>query len=246
MAITEHTISDLGGAVEDIFKGFAAETAANLKAQGLSITAFGERAQTDLQARGLDISAAGIRTQAQGIRIKAAGDIAEAQQYDLAAAFARQNVAYTQRSTAIQSMQLDREITATIGGQRADIASSGLKESGSALYLLADSARQGALAHEVLTEQGAITEAGYQEQAQSYDVMSAAARMAAGGENSIADATDAIAGQTEQLGVQTRAVGYSVAAQTDALAQATIAAGQQAKTGDFVGAAIKGALALRV
>ncbi len=128
--------SDLGQAVSDIFSGYAAETAANLKAQGLSITAFGERAQTDLQAKGLDISAAGIRTQAQGLRIKAAGDIAEGEQYDLAATLARQNEAYTERSTAIQSMQLDREITATIGGARADIAASGLKESGSAIYLL--------------------------------------------------------------------------------------------------------------
>jgi hypothetical protein len=241
MAITTNTFSDLGGAVQDIFAGYAAETQANLKAQGLSLQAFGERAQTDLQARGLDISAAGIRTQAQGLRIKAQGDIAEGQEYDLAAAFPRQNVAYTERSTAIQSMQLDRDITATIGGVRADVAASGLKESGSAIYLLADSARQGALAHQVLSEQGAITEAGYQEQAQSYDVMSAAARMAAGGETSIADATDAIAGQTEELGVQTRAVGQAVAAQTDVLAQATIAAGQQQKQGDFVGALIKGA-----
>src|SRR5260370_6411442 len=99
--ITERTISDLGQAVSDIFAGQAAETAANLKAQGLSITAFGERAQTDLQAKGLDISAAGIRTQAGGLRIKAAGGIAGGQQYELAAAFGRQNEPYNQRSIAL-------------------------------------------------------------------------------------------------------------------------------------------------
>jgi hypothetical protein len=79
-------------------------------------------------------------------------------------------------------MQLDRQITLTIGGQRADVAGAGLKESGTALDLLRDSAAQGALAKDVLARQGVIQEAGYEEQAQSYDVMSGAAKYAAAGE----------------------------------------------------------------
>ena len=87
----------------------------------------------------------------------------------------------------------------------------------------------------MLEKQTAISVAGYEEQAQSYDVMSAAARMAASGETSIADATDAIAAQQEALGTRTAALGATVAQQQQQLAQATVAAGSSAATGDFVG-----------
>jgi hypothetical protein len=110
--------------------------------------------------------------------------------------------------------------------------------------ILADSASQGALAHAVLDKQEAISVAGYEEQAQSYDTMSAAARMAAGGETSIADATDAIAARTVALGSKTAAIGEIVAQQQQSLAQQTEAAGKSAATGDFIGAAIKGATAI--
>jgi hypothetical protein len=238
------TFTNLGQSVPDIFAGFAAETSASLTAQGLRIQAYGTLTDTQMRAAGMEISAAGINTQAQGLRIKAAGDIAEGQEYDLAAALARKNDDYVKESAAIQSLQLDREISGTMGTARATAAASGLKESGSVVDILADSAAQGALAQSVLEKQTAISTAGYEEQAQSYDVMSAAARMAAGGETSIADATDAIAGQTRALGAQTAAVGATVAGQQMSLAQQTEEAGKSAATGDFIGAALKGAAAI--
>ncbi len=244
MALSDATFTNLGGAVSGIFAGMAAETQASLTAQGLQIQAYGTLTQTQLQQQGLGITAAGTRTQAAGLLIKAQGDIAEGQEYDLAAAFARRNEAYTQESAAIQSMQLDREISGAMGSVVATAAGSGLKQSGSVVDILADSAAQGALAHSVLEKQTAISVAGYEEQAQSYDVMSAAARMAAGGETSIADATDAIAAQQEALGARYAQVGSITAQQQMSLAQQTQAAGDTAATGDFIGAAMKGAAAL--
>jgi hypothetical protein len=243
-SLSSSTFTNLGNSVAGIFSGFAAETNASLQAQGLRIQAYGTLTSSQLSAQGMSIQALGIDTQAQGLRIKAQGDIAEGAEYDLAAALARKNEAYTQESAAIQSMQLDREISGTMGTARATAAASGLKESGSVVDILADSAAQGALAHSVLEKQTAISVAGYEEQAQSYDVMSAAARMAAGGETSIADATDAIAGQTRALGAQTAQVGATVAGQQMSLAQQTEDAGKSAATGDFIGAALKGAAAV--
>jgi hypothetical protein len=207
MALGPSTFQNLGGAVSDIFASKAASTNANLKAAGLRI------------------QGQSTRLGAQGLRIKAQGDIAEAENYDLAGALALKNKAYTAESTAIQQMQLDRSIGLTIGGQRAGTAGAGLKSSGSALDLLADSASQGALAKSVLAKQGEITEAGYEEQAASFSTMSRAARMAYSGEMSLADQTD------------------QVAMQEDKLADQTIAAGEEAKKGDFWAAAIKGASA---
>lgn len=113
---------------------------------------------------------------------KAQGDKAEGQNYELAADYARQNVDFTKQSTAIKEMQLDRGIYKSLGETQADVAGSGLAASGSALDILRDSASQGSLTKSVLAEQGAITEAGYDEQAKSYDTMASAAKMAAEGD----------------------------------------------------------------
>lgn len=131
--------------------------------------------------------------QAEGLRIKSQGDLAEAQQYDLAQKLALQNKQYTETSTGIQVAQQERQNTMQIGGQEAQVAGAGFAQSGSALDILADSARQGALASETLKQQGLINEAGFEEQANSYGVMSSAARTAAGEEQQIA-------GQEESLG----------------------------------------------
>ncbi len=60
---TSNTFSDISGAVQDLFSGLSADTAASLKAQGLEI-----------QAGATRISAEGIVQQAQGLRIKAASE----------------------------------------------------------------------------------------------------------------------------------------------------------------------------
>jgi len=117
-------------------------------------------------------SASALRTKAQGNRI-------EAQSYDLAADLASRNKQFTEQSTEIKQAQLDRSIFQTIGQQKADVAASGFAASGSALDLLRDSAAQGALTKAVTGQQGLIEEAGYEEQAQSYKLMSSAARLSA-------------------------------------------------------------------
>jgi hypothetical protein len=188
------TFTNLGGAVSDLFAGLGATTQANLKAQGLNLNA-------------------------QGLRLKAQGDLAEGQEYDLASGLAAANEAYTAKSTAIQVAQQERSTTLQMGGQQAAQAGAGFAASGSGLDILADSAAQGQLAKSVLQQQGAITEAGYQEQSDSYTLMANTARTTAAGEESIAD-------------------------QTDTLATETIAAGQQAQTGDFISGALKGVAAV--
>lgn len=119
---------------------------------------------------------------------KAQGDLLEAQNYDLASSLATQNEKFTETSTAIKQAQTDRENFKMIGGQQADVAGAGFAASGSALDLMRDSAAQGALTKAVGEQQGLITEAGYTEQAQSYQTMSQAAHVAADAENAAADA----------------------------------------------------------
>lgn len=159
------------------------------KGGGLSSTTF-----SDIGAGVSDFFAGiGASTQAdlkaQGLDIQAQGDLAEAKNYDLAAGLAGENAQFTESSTAIKQAQIDRNTTMTLGGQRADVAGAGFAESGSALDLLRDSASQGALTKAVAGQQGLIQEAGYQEQQQSYETMSAAARSTAAGLEDIANKT---------------------------------------------------------
>ena len=136
---------------------------------------------------------------AQGTRLKATGDLAEAQQYTLAQTLAQQNEQYTAQSTAIQQAQLERNTTMQIGGEKAAQAGAGFAASGSGLDILADSARQGALAKETLGQQGLITEAGYQEQATSYGIMASTATNAAATEDEIANQQES-AGRLRMFG----------------------------------------------
>lgn len=197
MALSKDTFGLAGGAVSDLFAGFAAPLKYGMQATGL-------------------------RLQAQGLQTKAAGDIAEGRQYGLAAGLARQNEQYIVESTAIQQKQLDRSITLAIGGQTAATAGAGLKTSGSALDLLADSAAQGALAKDVLAKQGLIQEAGYEEQAKSYDIMQSAANYAAGQEMDIAAKTGALAQQTQDLGKMEQTADFASAAFKGAAAVASL------------------------
>ena len=172
MALSASTFSNAGGEVKDLFGGI------------------GDILQGDLKSKGLNI-------QAQGLRLKAQGDLAEASNYDLASNLAEQNKKYTEESTAIQVTQQQRQTMAQIGGQTAAIGGAGFAASGSALDILRDSASQGALAKHVLERQGQITEAGYEEQAQSYTTLATAARATAAGEENIANETDQLASDTK-------------------------------------------------
>jgi hypothetical protein len=136
------------------------------------------------------VSARGYDLKAEGYRIKAKGDDLERQNYDLAATYADQNVFYTAASTRIKQMQADREFFKTMGSQETGIASSGFADSGSSLDIMLDSASGGALTRQVIKQQGMITEAGYQQQGDSYRNMSAAARFAVQGDLLAAEGMD--------------------------------------------------------
>lgn len=222
MALSNTTFTDMGGAVSDLFAGFGASAKGKLQADGLRLTAQGTR-----------IGAQSTRLSADSLRTKARGDIAEADNYDLASGLARQNEAYTDQSTRVQVAQQDRQLTQAIGGVKAGVAGAGFTEGGSAGDILRDSASQGALARGVLLQQGTISEAGFEEQAKSFDTMSAAGRATAASEFDIANKTDVIAGQQDQI-----------AAGQDQLAIDTQKVADQSATGDFISSAIKGVAAV--
>jgi len=90
--------------------------------------------------------------------------------FDTAASLARQNAEIEKQSTAIKTMQAERQIYKTLGGQQADVAAAGFGASGSALDLLADSTRQGELTKHLITQQGQINVNNFQEQATAYAV----------------------------------------------------------------------------
>ncbi len=146
-------------------------------------------------------NATGLRIKSQGIRLQAEGNRVEAGNYDLASTLAKQNEQFTEQSTAVKQLQADRQIELGIGQETADIAGAGFGKSGTALDLLRSSAQQGALQKAVLGQQGLITEAGYQEQAQSFTNMAGYARYAAGQEDSIASQTDRLADTTARNGL---------------------------------------------
>lgn len=115
---------------------------------------------------------------------KMKADELEAGQYEQAAQFALQNEQFTKDSTALKEAQINREVLGAQGRTTAEIASAGFQTgSGSALDLLRSGAQQGALTKAVASQQGLITEAGYQEQAQSYQTMAQVASEAAKGAN---------------------------------------------------------------
>lgn len=116
---------------------------------------------------------------ASAFRTRAEGDRLQAQEYDLAGGLARQNKQFAETSAAIKDMQIQRGIYGVLGQQAADVGASGFESGGSALDLLRDSAQQGALTKAVASQQGLIEEAGYEEQAKSYDLQAQTARMAA-------------------------------------------------------------------
>jgi hypothetical protein len=111
-------------------------------------------------------------------KYKIQGAEIEKASYKKAEEFAYQESAYTAQSTAIKEAQADRELYKALGQTKEEVAAAGFAESGSALDILRESAQQGALSKAVLGQQGLITEAGYQQEAQSYHSMIQAADVA--------------------------------------------------------------------
>lgn len=130
---------------------------------------------------------------------KAQGDILEGEAYGEAATLAKQNAAYTATSTAIQQAQANRELLLSQGRTTSEVAGAGFAASGSALDILRSSAAQGSLQKAAISQQGLITEAGYKEQASSYQLMQQAANVAASAEKT-ASIGSFIAGGVDILG----------------------------------------------
>ena len=150
---------------------------------GLSDKTFG-----DISGAASDLFAA------QGDQAKAQYDFAEAKNYGLASDLALQNEKFTETSTQIKEAQQQREAMGAYRGVEAEVAGAGFAESGSALDILRDSASQAALTHAVIGQQGLITEAGYKEQAESYQTMQQAATQAGNAENEASTFADITAG----------------------------------------------------
>lgn len=114
---------------------------------------------------------------------KAQGYGLEQQSYELASQYALQEEQYTKMSTDIQQAQQARKISGVLGGIGSEVAGAGFAASGSALDILRSSASQGALEHAVIGEQGLITEQGFAEQAQAFNLQAEAAGKAASSAN---------------------------------------------------------------
>lgn len=149
---------------------------------------------------------------AQGARSRASGNRAEAAGYDLAKKYAFQNEEFTKQSTEIKMLQSERDIYRGVGATEAGIAGAGLKESGSALDLLASGHQQGALTQQVIGQQGLITEAGYHQQGESYLLMSNAASEAAAAQDNAASAHDVMAAVRGATGIASLFTGGGAAA----------------------------------
>lgn len=197
MAINfQNVFSDFGAAASDIFAGQADQA----------------------KAGAAEAQANQARTASQADLLKSQGDLAEGVAYGKAAGLADENAAFTAQSTAIQQAQADRTLFLSTGETKADIASSGFGEGGSAGDILRSSASQGALNRAVLGQQGLITEAGFTEQASSYRSMQSAA--------GLASQEDVLASQGELQA----AAGYEQEASAD----------RTAATGSDISAVIKG------
>lgn len=142
-------LGNASGAVGSLFAGFAAEKKADM-----------------------------FRIQAKADLLKGKGDLLEADSYTRARELALTNKDFATESTAVQMAQSARSLTMSLGGARAGFGASGLAEDGSATDVLAASAQQGELERQLLQKQGVISEAGYQEQADTYANMTDAAKLA--------------------------------------------------------------------
>lgn len=98
----------------------------------------------------------------------AGGYDAEKRAYLKAASLADLNKTLQASSTEIQVAATQRALSKVQGAASAEIGASGLAESGSAADVIRSNAQQGAIQTQLLREQGAIAETGYEAQSASY------------------------------------------------------------------------------
>lgn len=188
MAIGAAFFTGAASAVGDIFAGAAAK-------KGLYI-----------KASGTEVEADSTKLNAEAQRLNARGNTTEAGNYDLASTLAEQNVEYTKQNEAVQQTMADRNLYLNTGAIKGGIAGAGLT-SDSSSDLLADSARQGAIAKQLMGEQALITEAGFDEQAKSYTNLADYARYGASVQNDMAGKLDLISGKQMNIAAQERELG---------------------------------------
>jgi hypothetical protein len=131
----------------------------------------------------------------------AKGSVISGEMYRYAAGIARQNEVLEGYATKIKQTQEERQAFKMTGQQIADVAGAGFAESGSAIDLLRSSNQQGALAKQLIGEQGNIQQNTYEEQATAYDAMAASAEAKAKAESKSAQGKFVSAGFNVAAGV---------------------------------------------
>lgn len=111
----------------------------------------------------------------------AAGDFSEASAYSKAQSLAETSAKISAESSNIQQYMERRKLLMTTGAQQAGYGASGLKQSGSAVDVLRASMQQGALANQVIKEQGMINVNSYETAADQYGAEASAANAAGAG-----------------------------------------------------------------
>lgn len=111
----------------------------------------------------------------------AAGSAKAGEAYGKEADIANQNALLAKTSGDIQVAQQQRALTLATGTESAQTAGAGFTNSGSAIDLMRSSVQQGALAKALISNQTAITVAGYQEQAEAAKGQQEGAEMEAKG-----------------------------------------------------------------
>ncbi len=106
----------------------------------------------------------------------------QASSYNEASRIALENVGITRSATALKALTEERDISRTLGTQRAQVGGAGFAESGSALDLLSASATRGALTKAMTEEQGAVTANSFLEQSGLYKGLAESANASATGQ----------------------------------------------------------------
>lgn len=117
---------------------------------------------------------------------------AEAKGFEQSAAYYQKAARYAGLEAKIKDRMTRREVYRAVGGAQADIAASGLKLAGSAIDVVKDSAREGALSLSLVRLQGQIEQSSYM--AQAAQAQSSASSKKSGGIGSMLGSVIGIAG----------------------------------------------------
>ncbi len=137
------------------------------------------------------------------------GDLAEESAYTNAALIADQQTRLARVSGGIEVSQEDRIIRRTIGEQRAIVAGSGFKATGSAIDIARDSAYQGNLEKALIGHNAEIKAGGYESEAAAARGSAAAARIASEASLELAAAAESSGKMSTSLGALQASTAYN-------------------------------------